>query len=104
MEAFGPANLLKTLNSAWLKLKKGGILVFDMPTRENQDMQDGWYYNQVDKETEYLSYIMTQDEIKFILRMTGFDSKGVEIKKWQTKPSEIYPEGMKKITVTAKKI
>lgn len=103
LEAFGPGNLLKTLNSAWLSLREGGVLIFDTPTRENADMADGWYQNRVDEETEYLSYIMTEEEIRFILRMTGFDPSVIEIKHWQTKPSNLYPSGMKKITVTARK-
>lgn len=101
LEAFGPGNLLKTLNSAWLALKENGVLIFDMPTRENFDMKDGWYQNKIDEDTEYLSYIMTEEEIRFVLRMTGFDPEKIVFRHWQTKPSELYPEGMKKITVTA---
>lgn len=101
LEAFGPGNLLTSLNSAWLALKSGGVLVFDQPTRENQHMEDGWYGNDPDGEHNYLAYLMDEDEIRFILEMAGF--KDVEIKHWSTKPNEEYPEGMKKITVSAKK-
>lgn len=101
LEAFGPGNMLKTLNSAWLTLKNEGVLVFDQPTRENEDMADGWYYSKVDEEAEYLSYLMTEEEIKFMLRITGFEEP--EIKEWRTKPSELYPESMKKMTIVAKK-
>jgi SAM-dependent methyltransferase len=100
LEAFGIGNTLKTLKGAFLKLKPGGILVFDMPTRENPGMADGWY-GQGNIEEPYLAYLFTEDEIRFILKMTGFED--VEIQKWQTAPSDIYPEGMKKITVVAKK-
>ena len=101
LEAFGPGNTIRTLNSAWLALKEDGVLIFDQPTRKNEDLKDGWYYNKIDEETEYLSYIMTEDEIKFMLKITGF--KDVEFTHWKTKPSELYPDGMDKITVKAKK-
>lgn len=103
LEAFGVGNLLKTLNSAWLALREKGVLVFDMPTRENFDMTDGWYQNQVTEKIEYLSYIPTEEEIKFILRLTGFDTSTIKINRWQTKPSKLYKEGMKKITVSVLK-
>jgi SAM-dependent methyltransferase len=103
LEAFGPGNLLKSLNSAWRSLKPGGVLVFDQPTRENPDMTDGWYGHEpeVEGDVSYLSYIMTNEELKFILKIAGF--KNVKIKKWTSKPTEMYPEGVKKITVSAKK-
>lgn len=101
LEAFGPGNTLRTLNGSWLALKSGGTLIFDQPTRKNPDLTDGWYYSEIDDETKYLSYIMTEDEIEFMLRITGFES--VEFTHWKTKPSKLYPEGMDKITVRAKK-
>lgn len=102
LEAFGEGNMLRTLSSAWLALKNGGVLVFDLPGRENPGIEDGWYYNKINDEIEYLAYVPTEEELKFLLRITGFD--GVEIKKWRTKPSELYPEGMQKLTVVARKI
>jgi SAM-dependent methyltransferase len=103
LEAFGPGNLLKSLNSAWRKLKPGGLLVFDQPTRKNKGLEDGWYGHEpeVEGDISYLSYIMTEEEIRFILKISGFQS--VKITKWTSKPTEEYPEGMKKITVSAKK-
>jgi len=101
LEAFGPGNLLQTLGSSWSVLRPGGVLVFDQPTRENPQMNDGWYGNDPDGEHHYLSYIMNEDEIKFILKVAGFEK--VEIKKWKTKSSEEYPEGMHKFTVSAHK-
>lgn len=103
LEAFGPGNLLKTLNSAWLALKKDGILVFDMPTRENKSMEDGWYHINAGKDLDYYAYIMTEEEIKFMLKISGFNEQDVEIKKWKITPSEQYKDGIKKITVVVKK-
>jgi len=103
LEAFGPGNFLKSLNSAWRVLEPGGMLVFDQPTRENSDMADGWYGHEpeVEGEVSYLSYIMTEEELKFVLRIAGFEN--VQIKKWTSKPTEEYPQGVKKMTVSAKK-
>ncbi len=44
---------------------------------------------------------MTEEELKFILRISGFEN--VKIKKWTSKSTEMYPDGVKKITVSAKK-
>ena len=101
LEAFGPGNLLKTLNCAWQSLEPGGVLVFDQPTRENQDMKDGWYGKEPEEGPGYLSYIMSEEEIRLVLKLAGFQD--VEIIHWQTRPSQLYPEGMKKITVKAEK-
>lgn len=101
LEAFGPGNTLHTLGNAWQALRPGGVLVFDQPTRENPHMEDGWYGNDPDEEHHYLSYIMTEEEIRFILKIAGFEN--VEIKKWTTKPNEEYPDGMHKFTVSARK-
>ncbi len=101
LEAFGVGNTLHTLNDAWMALRPGGVLVFDQPTRENPGMEDGWYGHNPDAEHKYLSYIMTKEEIKFILKMAGFEN--VEIMEWKTKASEDYPEGMSKFTVSARK-
>jgi SAM-dependent methyltransferase len=99
LEAFGPGNTLHSLGNAWSALRPGGVVVFDQPTRENPLMEDGWYGDNPDNEHRYLSYIMTEEEIEFILKMAGFED--VEIKKWQTKPSEEYPGGMCKLTISA---
>lgn len=64
-------------------------------------MEDGWYGNNPDNEHQYLSYIMTEEEIRLVLKMAGFEN--VEILKWKTKASEEYPEGMEKFTVSANK-
>lgn len=101
LEAFGLGNLLRTLGNSWSALRPGGVLVFDQPTRENPHMEDGWYGNDPDSEHHYLSYIMDEDEIKVILKMAGFEK--MEIRKWTTKPSEEYPDGMHKFTVSARK-
>jgi SAM-dependent methyltransferase len=101
LEAFGVGNTLHTLNDAWMALRPGGVLVFDQPTRENPNMEDGWYGHNPDAEHKYLSYIMTEDEIAFILKMAGFEN--VEILKWKTKSSEDYPDGMNKFTISARK-
>ena len=103
LEAFGPGNLLKTLNSAWRTLEAGGVLIFDQPTRENSDMADGWYGHspETKDDIQYLSYIMTDEEIKFILWISGFEN--VEIIRWTSRPTQEYPEGVKKITVSAHK-
>jgi SAM-dependent methyltransferase len=101
LEAFGPGNLLNTLNCAFKSLRKGGVLVFDQPTRENFDMKDGWYGHDQGDGPKYLSYVMSEDEVRFILRVVGFEN--VKIKKWKTKSSEDYPEGMYKFTISAEK-
>ena len=101
LEAFGAGNVISSLRSAWLALKEGGVLLFDLPSRKNKGMEDGWYYNQESNGAEYLAYVPTEDEIKFLLKVTGFAD--VEINHWKTQPSDVYPEGMAKITVTAKK-
>ena len=102
LEAFGVGNLLHTLGNAYLALRPGGTLVFDQPTRSNPHMEDGWYGNDPDSEHQYLSYIMDEEEIRFVLKLAGFDQ--VEIKNWRTQPSQEYPEGMDKFTVSAKKL
>lgn len=101
LEAFGVGNLLHTFGNSWSALRPGGVLVFDQPTRENPHMEDGWYGNDPDGEHQYLSYIMEEDEIKFILKTAGFED--VKIQKWKTKPSGEYPDGMHKFTVSARK-
>ena len=99
LEAYGTGNTMQTLVSAWRALKQGGVLVFDQPTRENSGMEDGWYG---DKEgRHYLAYLMDEEELRFTLRMAGFETP--EIHSWTTKPTELYSEGMKKWTVVAKK-
>ncbi|HPI66998.1 MAG TPA: class I SAM-dependent methyltransferase [bacterium] len=103
LEAFGPGNLIKTLNNAWLALKEGGQLVFDLPTRENSFIKDGWYHIPAGEAGDYWAYIPTQEEIEFVLRMTGFDLKTIKFKKWAIAPSEEYPDGIKKITVVVNK-
>lgn len=101
LEAYGPGNTLETLTSAWLALQPGGVLIFDMPTRENKGLEDGWYGNTAQTELEYLAYLMTEDELRFMLKMAGFDE--VEVRPWSTRPTEFYPEGMRKWTVVARK-
>ncbi len=98
LEAYGLGNSLATLRSARMALKPGGTVTFDQPSRENPGLEDGWYG---DEDHGYLAYLMNEDELKFVLRLAGFEN--VEIVSWTTKPSELYPEGMKKITVTAQK-
>ncbi len=98
LEAYGLGNALSTLRSARLALRPGGTITFDQPSRENTGLEDGWYG---DEEHGYLAYLMDEDELKFLLRLAGFEN--AEIIHWTTKPSELYPEGMKKITVVAQK-
>lgn len=101
LEAYGMGNTLATLNHAWRALKPGGTLVFDQPTRENTGMEDGWYGDVQQERPHYLSYLMAEDELRFVLRMAGFED--VDITPWTSRPSDLYPEGMKKWTITAKK-
>ena len=99
LEAYGIGNTMQSLVSAWRALRPGGVLVFDQPTRENPGMEDGWYGDK--EKRHYLAYLMTEEELRFTLRMAGFEKP--EIRSWTTKPTELYPEGMKKWTVVAKK-
>lgn len=98
LEAYGLGNALATLRSARMALKPGGTVTFDQPSRENAGLEDGWYG---DEEHGYLAYLMDEDELHFMLRLAGFEK--TEIIHWTTKPTELYPHGMKKITVTAHK-
>ena len=106
LEAFGPGNLLRTLRSACVSLRPGGVLIFDQPTRDNPGIEDGWYGDEpkMGEDFSYLSYVMDEEEIEFILGISGFDRDSIEIIHWKTKASEEYPDGMNKITVKAKKI
>lgn len=103
LEAFGPGNLIKTLNNAWLALRDGGQLIFDLPTRENAFIKDGWYYIPAGEAGDYWAYVPSEEEIKFILKMTGFDPNMIEFKYWEIGSSEEYLEGIKKITVVVNK-
>lgn len=99
LEAYGIGNTMQTLVSAWRALKQGGTIIFDQPTRENKGMEDGWYG---DKEgRQYLAYLMDEAELRLVLRMAGFEEP--EIRPWTTKPTTLYPEGMRKWTIVAKK-
>lgn len=98
LEAYGLGNALTSLSSARLTLKPGGIVVFDQPTRENKGMTDGWYG---DEKSGQLAYLMEDDELKFLLKLSGFED--VHIMRWTSKPSDLYPNGMRKMTVVAKK-
>ena len=101
LEAYGMGNTLETLTSAWRALRPGGTLVFDQPSRENTGMEAG-QYGDPEHEGYGGAYLMDQDELRFVLRMAGFEN--VEIIPWTTKPTELYPEGMKKWTIVAKKM
>jgi len=103
LEAYGIGNTLETLTSAWLALRPGGTLIFDMPSRDNHDLEDGWYEYNEETGPGYIAYIMEKDELAFTLKLAGFDSDTIEIKEWTTAPTSLYPEGMKKWTVTARK-
>ncbi len=103
LEAYGIGNTLETLTSAWLALKPGGVLILDMPTRENAGMEDGWYEYCEDTGPGYLAHIMDRDELTFTLRMAGFDTDAVDIREWSARPTNAYPEGMKKWTVVVHK-
>ncbi|MCK9378757.1 MAG: class I SAM-dependent methyltransferase [Candidatus Moranbacteria bacterium] len=103
LEAYGSGNILRSLNSAWKALRPRGVLVFDQPSRETEGLEDGWYGVKLkdDEKYSYLAYIMTEEEIEFMLKVAGFED--VEIRKWTTSPNKKYPEGMKKIVVKAHK-
>ncbi len=98
LEAYGLGNSLTSLQSARHALKPGGIIAFDQPSRNNPGLEEGWYG---DAKHGYLAYLMDEEEIKFMLRLAGFED--VNILHWASKPSTLYPEGMQKITVVAKK-
>ena len=98
LEAYGLGNSLSSLQSARHALKPGGVIAFDQPSRTNPGLEDGWYG---DAEHGYLAYLMDEEEIKFMLRLAGFED--VSILHWTSKGSTLYPEGMQKITVVARK-
>jgi 2-polyprenyl-3-methyl-5-hydroxy-6-metoxy-1,4-benzoquinol methylase/phage gp45-like len=98
LEAYGLGNALASLHSARHALKPGGIITFDQPSRENPGLEEGWYG---DKAHGYLAYLMDDDELDFLLRSAGFED--FHTLRWTSKPSSLYPEGMKKITVVARK-
>jgi SAM-dependent methyltransferase len=98
LEAYGLGNALTSLRSAHEALKPGGTIAFDQPARTNPGLEDGWYG---DAEHGYMAYLMDEKELRFLLRLTGFED--IHILHWTTKPSELYPEGMQKITVVARK-
>lgn len=101
LEAYGMGNTMETLKSAWLVLRPGGALVFDQPSRENPGMENG-YYGDSTHEDYGAAYLMDEEELRFVLRMAGFED--VHILKWKTSPNELYPEGMKKWTIVAIKL
>lgn len=98
LEAYGLGNALTSLHSAREALRPGGTLIFDQPARTNPELEDGWYG---DSEHGYMAYLMDEKELRFLLRLAGFED--VHILHWITKPSELYPAGMQKITVAARK-
>lgn len=98
LEAYGLGNALASLRSARHALKPGGVITFDQPARTNPGFEEGWYG---DAEHGYLAYLMDEEELKFMLRLAGFED--VHILHWTTKPSTLYPEGMQKISVAARK-
>lgn len=98
LEAYGLGNALTSLRSARHALKPGGVITFDQPARTNPGLEEGWYG---DAEHGYLAYLMDEEELKFMLRLAGFED--VHILHWTTKPSTLYPEGMQKISVAARK-
>ncbi|MBP7822504.1 MAG: methyltransferase domain-containing protein [Candidatus Moranbacteria bacterium] len=98
LEAYGLGNALASLRSARHALKPNGVITFDQPARTNPELEEGWYG---DAEHGYLAYLMDEEELKFMLRLAGFED--VHILHWTTKPSALYPEGMQKISVVARK-
>lgn len=98
LEAYGLGNALTSLRSAHETLRDGGTIIFDQPARTNPGLEDGWYG---DAEHGYMAYLMDETEIQFLLKLAGFED--IHILRWITKPSELYPEGMQKITVAAHK-
>ena len=98
LEAHGLGNALASLRSAYAALRQGGVLTFDQPSRENPGMEDGSYG---DEAHGYFAYLMDEGELDLMLRLAGFED--LHIHRWTTKPSALYPEGMKKWTVVATK-
>lgn len=98
LEAYGLGNALTSLRSAHEALRPGGTIAFDQPARTNPGLEEGWYG---DAEHGYMAYLMDEKEIQFLLRLAGFED--VHILHWTTKPSELYPDGMQKITIAATK-
>jgi SAM-dependent methyltransferase len=101
LEAYGVGNTLDTLTSAWHALREGGVVVFDMPTRENKGMEQGEYVYEEDGVRSYVAHIMDEKEVRFMLKLAGFTLERVV--PWTTRPTSGYSEGMKKWTVVGRK-
>jgi ubiquinone/menaquinone biosynthesis C-methylase UbiE len=99
-EILGTKGKIKTLSEAYRILRPGGIVVFDMPDREEgEEKKDGVYINYPSRDPKkpfYVGYVPSISETENILLSAGFS--GVEIKKWKT------GSGFSKITFIGKKL
>jgi ubiquinone/menaquinone biosynthesis C-methylase UbiE len=98
-EILGTKGKIKTLSEAYRILRPGGVVVFDMPDREEgEEKKDGVYINYPSRDPKkpfYVGYVPSISETESILLKAGFS--GVEIKKWKT------GKGFPKITFIGKK-
>ncbi|MFA6198139.1 MAG: class I SAM-dependent methyltransferase [Patescibacteria group bacterium] len=84
------------LGEAYRTLREDGVLVLDIPDREQlSDERDGVYLNNPGGEHIYIGYVPSIEEMQTHLERAGF--KNVEVKKWQT------AQGFPKLTFVAEK-
>lgn len=86
----------QVLSEAFRTLKPGGVIIFDIPSRDQAEFRkDGVYIHQADNVLVFVGYVPSEEEMKKFLEETGFQH--IQIKHWQTK------NGYQKVTFSAEK-
>lgn len=86
----------QVLTEAFRVLKDGGVIILDLPDREQGEFKkDGVYINYPGGESLFVGYVPSEEEMKGYLREAGF--KEITSSKWETK------SGFPKISFEARK-
>jgi ubiquinone/menaquinone biosynthesis C-methylase UbiE len=95
-DILGDKSKRQVLSEAFRVLRKGGVIVLDLPDREKGSCKkDGIYINYPGGESVFVGYIPTENEMEEYLKEAGF--KDIKINKWETK------SGFPKISFTGRK-
>lgn len=86
----------KVLAEAQRALRDGGVVVLDIPDREQlEEGRDGVYLNNPGGENIFIGYVPSEEEMKQHLTDAGFQD--IDVKQWRT------AHGFPKLTIVARK-
>jgi SAM-dependent methyltransferase len=95
-DLLGNKSKAMVLREAFRALREGGVLVLDIPDREQlSDERDGVYLHNPGGEHIYIGYVPSEEEMKQHLENAGFTR--VAVRSWKT------AQGFPKLTLTAEK-